>query len=310
MDNSDGAFSVRVLWDCTDPVECVRTLTVTNNLPTNLTQLSFLLSFNFDVTPTPKHEDMNLWSSDYSGSNGLTLIPEPTISPLMMDSRGAIQPLDYTFITDPTCYDTSNQAYDWLDATSYTDLCDAGATVQFYAATLLPGTSFDVTTRLRLFDNKTAFAAYVAPPATDPLVFYVASTGWGNFDSTVVGAFVEVWGQPYDTVQDPSVFPGDCPCQNNGVCSPNVIKLPCVCDDHSWGDYCENTCGIHGIYNATSQMCVCEEGWWGTTYCNACPPCLRGSVCDPVTGNCWCRNKLSGPACDKPLACPKPSSTE
>jgi len=316
-----GAYMVRVYWDCTVPQVCSRTVTVVNTGNATLNQLTLLMSWNFDITPTPGYDALYM-SNPTPGptfsyapirSSFLDLLTPDGQVPLF--SQSGVPPSDFC-----APFTTVNQGYA-PTSIPYYQYCDSGAAFTIQYPVLLPGNAYAVTTEFAVFDTASLFQAYYNPLR---VAQYWVAAGTHVDGGAAVGPFVttaltnafgftpgptppaDQSGSKRGSVGgNTQVIPGDCPCYGNATCSIGGIHTPCICDATHYGTLCEYTCGTKGYWDPVATECFCFPGWYkdGNGECNLPCHCNRGSHCDPSNGGCFCKNGLTGPNCDQVFTC-------
>jgi len=296
----DGAFKVRVFWDCSQSPYCIRRITLTNFLNYTLDHINIVVSFDFDVIPVRGHEDLFIFSPTDSGS----WVPAPAITRSMLTWDGQVRPLTNSDIPDSSipCWQSANEDIDFsFDDVS--SLCDAGCVYQYSLPAVPPGGWVSTATQFGIDDEDTYTDN--SESSRKRQLFnsqFICESGSGLSGTPLILASVaeriesSSFSKPNDRFH---TEPGTCPCVT-GTCTLGII-LPCICDETHHGLWCEHSCH-NGV--AVSGSCSCNEGWWGD-HCDFKCDCLRNSHCDPVNGDCLCKNGLSGDQCDVLFQCPK-----
>jgi len=295
---------VRVYWDCTFSDSCERTITITNNLDgIDLQKVMLSQAWDFDVTPTERHEELYLHgvpSASHSFSSYSTVDPD------FLTWDGRVTHLINGGINDPPCSASNNTNLPWTASTSWWNYCNAGAMSVLTLPDIPPHYSVSVKTRLAVFAASQPFTNWLSQN-TDTM--FVAAASHFPTGPSPASKVIAVSMKPGDIsvpflvgASTGSVLPGVCPCVGNANCTYDGIRGPCICDERHYGPFCESDCGEHGTWNSDDEVCNCEQGWYGVSDCTPCI-CKRGSHCDVLYGDCTCKNGLVGHACDKLHTC-------
>jgi len=305
-----GAYTVRVYWDCVT-LPCTRTITIINNLNTVLESVRLLMTWDLDISPTPRHEPVYM-----TGSSTVSWGSFNAAKNSVLDVDGTVQDIDINLVNSAaeSCDGFPNYAspagmgpgsYETWD-----QYCDGGAAVVVPLLDLEEGQAVSITTTFLL--------SYGLPIPTGRSIFQFVS---GHVDEIIFDNSISGWvAAPYvfypsggstKRQAGPSeTIPGDCPCFGNSTCTIGGIHPPCLCDSHHYGQFCESECGEGGIWDSERSSCECLPGWHKEMRTPLSPcvskcECNRGSYCDPGSGECYCKNGFTGDHCDKLHTCPR-----
>jgi hypothetical protein len=298
------------------PSLCQRTFTVTNTGPELLTSIKLLLTWDFDVTPNPGNERIFLKSMVAGSVISYGALPNP--SPSLLTWDGQLKPFTNA---DMPCSTQANAQQSFA-----TSPCDFGASVILALPNLKPKEYVEVITELRLFNTVAAFNTYEQSVLSNTVFLGAAhsenAVGFASDDEVIAVRIPRFspasdFAPPKTPTPEAAIVPtGTCPCLNGGKCQYGVVG-PCICPPQ-YTDTAPNTllCSTfckNGVVTATGE-CVCYEGWYTKlgqgpfrTECADPCNCMRGSHCNYKTGECFCKNGLSGSKCDKFPFCAKGS---
>jgi len=307
-----GAYSVRVYWDCVTVVgQCTRTITITNNLASSLANLMILMSWDFDISPTPRHEPAFF----YGDTNYVSWATNNEARNSILNADGQIPfPLNTDSVRDqPYCDSIPNVVNTDTSPTggpvpNWQQYCDSGATVVVPLGDISGGQSVSISIDFTLVDTIPELQNFFD---TDPYIVFGYYADHADLTTDESGPWIAV---KYSLVgptkralnYNLAVIPGDCPCVGNSTCAIGGIHLPCNCDSQHYGTFCELSCG-EGTWDEVQQTCVCNPGWNKNNgqSCSTKCTCYRGSYCNPADGACYCKNGFTGSNCDKLHSCPR-----
>jgi len=307
-------IKLKTIWAC-DKRGCNRTIVVKNVSPFPIHNLDIQMSYEYEITPTPKLVSMKFGgdidaTSPLFGYGGVgyvrdsELIGDGThlrISPFVVGNRADI------------CWPDANVPYDWpnVQTSQPQGPCAGGCSSQIHLAkTLEPEEYVTIKTSVMVFAD--VRVADLALTAENPLFYCMGSHTADLFvpdlparDRQVISTFTYM-PELFKNVDEPLT----CPCKN-GTCTMGDWGGSCVCADGYWGEFCEHPCLCKndGVCDPLTGHCTCTGGHCGV-HCeyNACTTCQ--GWCNTATCECFCSNNKHGKDCNRDFVCSSTSSAE